>query len=154
MENEDTEEEGTNGHLLVIGDTGENTVGRGCEYETVRILIKFAHLKLVKYIERLFELVNAKEKEQKNFCCYRVKTFGRKTWEKKSWCWKPYSESTIKKINWKYICDNLLSETENSDQSPENSSLKWNHSDETPPIFIGCQTETSDVDQIVKKVLE
>ena len=48
----------------------------------------------------------------------------------------------------------MLSENENSDQSPGNSSLEWDHSDETPPTFISCQSETSDADQIVRKVLE
>ena len=38
MENENTEEEGSKDHLLVIGDAGEDTVGCGSEYETVRSL--------------------------------------------------------------------------------------------------------------------
>ena len=48
----------------------------------------------------------------------------------------------------------MLSETENCDQSPENSSLEWDHSGDTPPSFLSCQSETSDADQIVRKVLE
>ena len=43
VENENTEEEGIKDHLLVIGDAGENTVGSGSEYETVRSLDTFAH---------------------------------------------------------------------------------------------------------------
>ena len=43
MENENTEEEGSKDHLLVIGDAGENTVGSGSEYKTVRSLDIFAH---------------------------------------------------------------------------------------------------------------
>ena len=43
MENENTEEEGSEDHLLVIGDAGEDTVGSGSEYETVRSLDIFAH---------------------------------------------------------------------------------------------------------------
>ena len=35
MENENIEEEGSEDHLLVIGDAGEDTVGSGSEYETV-----------------------------------------------------------------------------------------------------------------------
>ena len=35
--------EGSEDHLLVIGDAGEDTVGSGSEYETVRSLDTFAH---------------------------------------------------------------------------------------------------------------
>ena len=43
MENENTAEEGTEVHLLVIGDAGGDTVGSGSEYETVRSLDNLAH---------------------------------------------------------------------------------------------------------------
>ena len=62
-----------------------------------------------------------------------------------------HEAARLRKINENIF---LLSETENSDQSPVNSSLEWDHSDETPPSFISCQSETSDADQIVRKVLE
>ena len=60
----------------------------------------------------------------------------------------------LRKINKNIFCGNLLSETENCDQSPENSSLEWDHSGDTPPSFLSCQSETSDADQIVRKVIE
>ena len=65
-----------------------------------------------------------------------------------------HEAARLRKINENIFCDNFLSETENSDQSPLNSSLEWDHSDETPPTFISCHSETSDADQIVRKVLE
>ena len=43
MENKNTEEEGTEDHLLVIGVAGGNTVGSGSEYKTVRSLDNLAH---------------------------------------------------------------------------------------------------------------
>lgn len=55
----------------------------------------------------------------------------------------------LRKINKNLFCDNTLSE--NDEQSPGNSSLEWDHSDETPPSFLSCQ---SDSDQVVRDVLE
>ena len=46
----------------------------------------------------------------------------------------------LRKINENIFGENNLSETENRDLSPGNSSLEWDHSDETPPTFISCQS--------------
>ena len=64
-------ESGTVDHLLVIGDADGDTVGAGSELENVSKSCNSPKTvsTLVKYIERLFDLVNAREKEQKNFCC-------------------------------------------------------------------------------------
>ena len=47
---------------------------------------------------------------------------------------------------------NILSE--NCDQISEHSSLEWDHSDESPPSFISCQSGITNSDQIVKEILE
>ena len=47
-----------------------------------------------------------------------------------------------------------ISLSENCDQSSEHSSLEWDHSDESPPSFISCQSGITNSDQIVKEILE
>ena len=58
----------------------------------------------------------------------------------------------LRKINKNLFGEELASRNENL--SPGNSSLEWDHSDETVPSFLSRHSESSDIDKIIKEILE